>query len=71
MKPLGRWLPLAVFGALMMALGGFVVAGDKRFRRVRAAATAPAFGPVCGTAMREIEQLRAAKAAAADDGAAP
>ena len=44
---------------------------DKRFRRVRAAATAPGFGPFCGTAMREIEQLRAAKAAAADDGAAP
>ena len=38
-KPFVRWIWL---GALMMAIGGFVVAGDRRFRRVRGATAAGA-----------------------------
>jgi cytochrome c-type biogenesis protein CcmF len=42
-KPFIRWI---WFGGLMMMLGGFVAAGDRRFRSKRAAATAAVAGGV-------------------------
>ncbi|WP_147652396.1 heme lyase CcmF/NrfE family subunit [Vulcaniibacterium gelatinicum] len=41
-KPFVRWIWL---GALLMALGGFVTAADRRFRNVRATVAAPASRP--------------------------